>query len=314
MCWLRRLFAGTLDGSFGGVRMKIRLLGTGTPTPSLKRMSSGYMVTMGDDTLLFDHGTGAHHRLLEAGTAATDVTHLFLTHLHYDHCIDYARLVLTRWDQGTEHLPDLKVFGPEGTAEMTERLFSESGVFNLDLTARTSHEGSLAFYEARGGTLPRPWPKPDVRELRSGDTVEGDGWRIGVQSVLHHQPYLHCFGYRIDTPDGSLTYSGDSGPCKGMEVLAQDCDVMIHMTHYISGTALNPNNEKTSSGHKEVAALAAKANVKTVVVSHVTEQMDVPGVRERLLREMGEIYSGNIIWGEDLMEIPVDGPRPAKLL
>ncbi len=294
--------------------MKIQLLGTGTPTPSLKRMSSGYLVTAGDDTILFDHGTGAHHRFLETGKKPTDVTHLFLTHLHYDHCIDYARLVLTRWDQGTHDLPELKVFGPEGTADMTERLFSDSGVFDRDLTARTSHEGSLAFYEARGGTLPRLRPQPKVRELRSGDQVEGNGWTVSAQSVIHHQPYLHCFGYRIETPDGSLAYSGDSGPCKGMEVLAQDCDVMIHMTHYISGTALNPNNEKTSSGHLEVAKLAAKANVKTCVVSHVTEQMDVPGVRERLLKEMADIYSGNIIWGEDLMEIPLEGPKPAKLL
>ena len=30
--------------------MKITLLGTGTPTPSLKRMSSGYMVEVGSDT------------------------------------------------------------------------------------------------------------------------------------------------------------------------------------------------------------------------------------------------------------------------
>ena len=50
------------------------------------------------------------------------------------------------------------------------------------------------------------------------------------------------------------------------------------------------------------------------MVSHVTEQMDVPGVRERLINEMAAVYSGNIIWGEDLMEIPVDDPRPAKLL
>ena len=99
-----------------------------------------------------------------------------------------------------------------------------------------------------------------------------------------------------------------------MEVLTQDCYVMIHMTHYISGTQLNPIDAKTSSGHMEVATLAAKANVKTVVVSHVTEQMDVPGVRERLINEMAGGYSGNIIWGEDLMEIPVDDPRPVKLL
>ena len=35
--------------------MRITLLGTGTPTPSLKRMSAGYMVRTGDDVILFVH-------------------------------------------------------------------------------------------------------------------------------------------------------------------------------------------------------------------------------------------------------------------
>ena len=47
--------------------MRITLLGTGTPAPSLKRQSSGYLIDVGGDVLVFDHGAGAHHRLLEAG-------------------------------------------------------------------------------------------------------------------------------------------------------------------------------------------------------------------------------------------------------
>jgi len=66
-------------------------------------------------------------------------------------------------------------------------------------------------------------------------------------------------------------------------------------------------------GHRELAALGAKAGVKTIVITHVTEQIDQPGVRERVLREMGELYQGNLIFGEDLMEIPVRGPVAAKL-
>lgn len=42
-------------------------------------------------------------------------------------------------------------------------------------------------------------------------------------------------------------------------------------------------------GHRELAALGEKAGVKTIVISHVTEQIDQPGVRERVLREMSEI-------------------------
>ena len=67
-------------------------------------------------------------------------------------------------------------------------------------------------------------------------------------------------------------------------------------------------------GHIELARLGAKAKVKTLVISHVTEQIDQPGVRERVVREMAEIYSGNIIFGEDMLEIPVKGPAAAKLL
>ena len=40
---------------------------------------------------------------------------------------------------------------------------------------------------------------------------------------------------------------------------------------------------------------------------------DVPGVKERLIREMAEIYPGNLFFGEDLMEIPVQPPAPRKL-
>ena len=294
--------------------MDITLLGTGTPTPSLKRMSSGYMVAVGEDTLLFDHGPGAHQRMLEAGQDAVDVTHVFFSHLHYDHCLDYARLVLTHWDQGAGQIPELKVYGPEYTARMSELLFAKDGVFAPDLTARTEYPGSLAVYEARGGTLPRPWPAPEVQEIRSGDVIDGGAWTVTVQSVVHQQPYLHCFGFRLDTEDGSFVYSGDTGPCKGMERLAKDCDVLVHMCHYISGTALNAGMQKGSSGHMEIANLAATANVGTLVVSHVTEQMDVPGVRERLLQEIGSVYSGNVIWGEDLMQIPLKGPAPKKLL
>ena len=67
-------------------------------------------------------------------------------------------------------------------------------------------------------------------------------------------------------------------------------------------------------GHRELAQLGAEANVGTVVLSHVTEQIDQPGVRERVLRDMSEIYKGNLIFGEDLMEVPVKGPAAAKLM
>jgi ribonuclease Z len=277
-------------------------------------MCAGYVVEIGGDVLVFDHGFGAHHRLLELGIPATRVTHFFCSHLHYDHMGDYPRLLLTRWDQGAGKIPDLRVFGPPPIRQVTKALFEEGGAFWPDLVARTEHMCSVSLYHARGGVGRREKPSPAVTEMRPNDTVEGNGWTVKAVGVAHFGPQLVSYGYRLDSPEGSFVYSGDSGPCASMEKLASGCDVLVHMCHYLSGTQLCEEFAESCMGHKELARLGKKAKVKTLVISHVTEQIDQPGVRERLLREMAEIYDGNLVFGDDLMEVPVKGPAAAKLL
>ena len=293
--------------------MRIRLLGTGTPTPSLKRMSPGYLVEVGQRKILFDCGPGAYHRLLEAGVKPTEITDIFFTHLHYDHCLDYIRLLMTRWDQGAGRIPELNVHGPVHTARMTELIVGESGIFGPDLAARTELPMSQGVFVARGGTLPRTKPRPVVREIKSDDVIRCGEFTVRARAVIHAQPILDCFAYRLEAEGASFVYSGDAGPCKAMEELARDCDVLVHMCHFISGTALNREFDKRNMGHRELARLGQRANVRNLVASHITEQMDVPGVKERLIREMAEIYPGNLFFGEDLMEIPVQPPAPRKL-
>src|SRR5688572_23316866 len=272
--------------------MRIRLLGTGTPTPSLKRMSSGYLVETAQRKVLFDFGPGTYHRLLEAGVRPTQITDVFFTHLHYDHCLDYVRLLMTHWDQGAGRIPDLNVYGPTHLARMTELIVGADGIFGPDLAARTQLRMSQDVFVARGGTLPRKLPQPVVREISSGEKIQCDGFTVEARAVLHAQPFLECFGYRLEAEGASFAYSGDAGPCKAMEDLARNADVMVHMCHFISGTALNAEFEKRNGGHLEIARLAQAAGVRNLVASHITEQMDVPGVRERLIREMSEIFKG----------------------
>lgn len=200
--------------------MKIVLLGTGTPAPSLRRAGSSYLVDLGESVLLFDAGPGACRRLMEAGYRATDVTHMVFSHLHYDHCLDYAQLVLTRWDQGAGRIPELEVVGPAHTARMTGLLFDADGVFGPDLAARTRLEPSIQVYEARGGVRPRRGPAPAVREIGNGSVVEGAGWTLKAAAVPHAQPWLDCFGFRLDAPGGSFAYSGDCGPSRSFARLA----------------------------------------------------------------------------------------------
>ena len=54
--------------------------------------------------------------------------------------------------------------------------------------------------------------------------------------------------------------------------------------------------------HRELAELAQAARVRNLVPLHVTAQFDRPGMRERVIREVCEIFEGNVHFGEDLME------------
>ena len=293
--------------------MRIRLLGTGTPTPSLKRASAGYLVETDRRKILFDFGPGAYNRMLEAGVRAVDVTDVFLTHLHYDHCLDVIRLVMTRWDQGAGRIPDLKVYGPPPIARMTEQLFGADGIYGPDIRARVEHRSSLDVYEARGGTVPRRRPAPVVTEIHAGSVVEGEGWKITVGHAQHVQPYLECLALRIDTKEGSICYSGDSGPHDAIVELATGCDLLIHMNHHFSGTEPTPAYRAAVGSHRDNAATASKAGVKTLVLTHLLAQIDQPGVREQIVHEIQQVFQGRVIWGEDLMRLTPAGSQLANI-
>lgn len=285
----------------------ITLLGTGTPAPSLKRAGSGYLVEVGNDKIVLDHGTDAHHRLLQTGCRAVDITHAFFTHLHYDHCIDYPRLVLQRWDQGADKIPDLLVYGPPPIKRMTEQLFGQDGVYGPDIRARIEHQSSIDVFTARGGKAPRKRPAPQVREIKAGDVITGNGWTLRVGRATHVQPYLECLAFRIDAPDGSVCYTGDSGKSDEIVELAKGCDILIHMNHYFSGTAPSPAYRAACGNHKDNAEVAQRAGVKTLVLTHLLAQIDQPRLREQIVHEIQQTFTGKVVWGEDLMQLDFKG-------
>lgn len=294
--------------------MKIHLLGTGTPAPSLKRQSSGYLVQIGDDVIVLDHGPGAQHRLLEAGYEPTDVTHLFLSHLHYDHIMDYPRLLIQRWDMGAGKIPELEVFGPPPLRKLTERIIGPDGFLGPDIDARLNHQASKDVFEFRGGALPRQPPRPVVKELVKGDVVEADQWKLTVGEARHVQPFLECLAYRLESEAGTLVYSGDSGGVpESMIELAREADVLIHMCHFPTGLEKSAAYREATGSHMDVAAIAARAKVKLLVLTHMIALMDRPGVKERVLSEMRAVYDGPVILGEDLMEVPISVEYPHRV-
>ena len=285
--------------------VELILLGTGTPAPLQHRAGASFLVTLGEEALLFDCGPGCVRRLIDKGMSPTRIAGLFLTHLHYDHCVDYAYLNLVRWDQGSGRIPELAVWGPPPLAHMTERLLGTDGAFGPDLAARTEHPGSHFIYEMRGGKMPRQRPAPVVTEVANGEVIEGEGWQVRVAEVVHCQPQLTCLGYRLETPECSIAFSGDTAPGERLTELARGADALVHMCHFINGVVTDERLTACCSGHLDAARTAREAGVDTLVMVHTTEQLEKPGVRERVLYEAGSIFGGRIVFGEDLLEVPL---------
>jgi hypothetical protein len=66
-------------------RLRVTLLGTGTPTPSVDRFGACTLIEAGARKLLFDAGRGCVIRLDQVHMPWRELTDVFLTHLHADH-------------------------------------------------------------------------------------------------------------------------------------------------------------------------------------------------------------------------------------
>ena len=154
--------------------------------------------------------------------------------------------------------------------------------------------------------MPRTPPTPVAREVAHGDTISGSGWRLDVAEVVHVQPQLTCLAYRIETAEGeTIVFGGDTAPTAALTDLSRDADVLLHMCHFINGAIEDPRLTSCCSGHLDAAHTAADAGVKTLVLVHLTEMMETPGVRERLLGEIAQIFAGQVIFSEDLLDVPL---------
>lgn len=278
--------------------MKLTILGSGSPEAYARRASSGYLVEVAGQRILFDCGGGVFDRLLQAGLLPSDIDVLFFSHLHSDHMMDYARLVHAAWDEGGK---PLRVFGPAPIAQITRKYFGKDGVLAHDLVARTELKGSQEVWVARGGTLPRPWPAPEVTEIAPGFVFEGDGWTLRSCEVPHAQPHLTCMGFSLDADGRKFVYSGDAGITNAFETFLNGADLLLHWCYRSSEqTDVSDFYLSVAPSPVEIAAMAARNGVGRLVLTHFRKYMDEPARFARALKELADGFPGPASIAEDL--------------
>ncbi len=280
--------------------MKITLLGTGSPEAYARRASSGYLVEIGEDVILLDCGGGVYDRLLQSGRLPSDITHLFFTHLHTDHMMDYARLVHGAWDEGGA---PLKVWGPAPLAEINKRYFGLDGALAYDLRARTELPQSKEVWLARGGEIPRAWPNPRIVEIAPGFTHEGEGWRLTSCRATHAQPFLECMAFRIEAGGKSFVYSGDTGLNDEVSMLSQNADLLLHWCYRLDGAEATEAMKEMTPTPSEIGKMASEAGVKRLLLTHFRKMMDSEESHAQALRSLAEAFAGPSGVAKDLQVI-----------
>jgi ribonuclease Z len=237
-------------------RMRIRFLGTGTPTPDPQRCGSGTAIVFGPASgwLLIDCGPGIARRVLEARLDLCGLAGVLLTHHHSDHVSDLANLAISRFIAGAPTA--LRVVAAEGPCvEFASRC--------LD-----AFDDSAFYSQRRANVSIRPELDIVPFAATNEPTVVHQDGQITARAVLvDHGPMEAAVGYRICTDSATVAISGDTAVCPGVRLLADGADVLVHqalLSDSVSRSALAWNASARSVGE-----LAQDAGVKHLVLTHL---------------------------------------------
>ena len=253
--------------------MRLTVLGKSPSWQDADGACSGYLLEEDGTTVLLDCGNGVFSKLRRYRDY-TKVDAVVLSHLHADHFLDlvpfsYALTYaprqqptpVDRWP-GTDKPARPQLHAPHGATEFFRRVVGAWG--NEDLIEN-------AF---------------EIKEFEPDSVIEIGSMRFRFQDVPH---FTETFAIDISSTNGGgrITYGADCSPNDELVEFARDTDLLI-----VEATL--PRPERTGiRGHltpAEAAEHASRANVRRVLLTHVSDELDELWVRKCACR----VFSGPV--------------------
>ena len=255
--------------------------GTAGSVPSARRGMPALLVRRGAERILIDCGEGTQRQLLQAG-GLSDVTDVFITHLHVDHWLGLPGMLQTFSMRDRERA--LTIHGPNGLDELMRsmrRIYGrltfpvdvvelEAGESvrrdDLEIQAINVRHRVLAFgyvlaEDARPGRFDADLaeslgvtPGPDFGRLQRGEVVAG----------VHPEQVIG------PARDGrKVVVSGDTAPCETLAIAAHGADLLVHEATFGEEDA----ERARLTGHStaaQAARIAADAEVRLLALTHIS--------------------------------------------
>jgi ribonuclease BN (tRNA processing enzyme) len=296
----------------------IVFLGThGGPGVDLGRAMTGVAVLVDGTPYLVDCGYGVVRNLFASGLGYQRIDNVFFSHLHNDHTLDLPALLSLQWTSNKMKPTD--VYGPYGTQAMVE---GAKAFFAADVGIRDADEGrtldpnkQFHGYDLAATEKPARVYKDDNVEVHS---IENAHYPERSKAQM---PY-RSVGYRFDTKQRSVVFSGDTAYTKNLVELARGADVYVSeimsQATYDTMEARakeeikkgNPTNiwrhvAETHSTPGDVGRTAREAKVKTLVLYHLLPGTMAEGRLEFPISDfidgVRKEFDGEVIVSSDLM-------------
>jgi ribonuclease Z len=287
-------------------------LGTSASAPSVNRNLPAILVKHDEFRFLVDCGEGTQRQILQAGIGFKRLNRILITHGHLDHILGLAGLISTllRW----ETIDTLEIYGGKAALNRINDLIYgvvlrgnhspfdlalvpvEEGVIidekEFTVTAiPVQHRGpdNFGYLFQEKGRYPFIPEKAEALEIPSGpwrrDLVNGkaitlpDGRKISPEQVLGD--------YKAGT---RMVVLGDIAETDSLITYCDQADALVTEATYLETEA----EMAQQFGHmtaRRSAELAAKANVKQLILTHLSRRY-----RERdVLAEAQAIFPNTVI-------------------
>ena len=252
--------------------MRLTTIGTGTASPSPRRVSSGHLVEAGGVRLLMDCGSGVVHRMAALGIRWQEVTHVALTHFHNDHVGDLPTLIFAwRYGDLPPRSAPVTVLGPAGTAALLDGLAS-----------------------ALGPWVREPGFPLEVREVAPDERVAlGEDVALEVAKVPHT---AESVGYAVVAGGRRLVYTGDTGYDETVGAWAHGCDLLL--TECSLPAAMGMEIHLTP---EQCGRLARVAKARRLALTHFYPPVERTDVRAAVAGEYdGPVHLAHDGWTMEL--------------
>ena len=266
---------------------KLIVLGTASQVPTRLRNQTGFFLKWNSRGFVFDPGEGFQRQMVHYSVSASEITKIFITHFHGDHCLGLPGIVQRISLDKVKHT--VEIYYPASGQEYYERLtqasiffnqaklkpcpiFSEGIVFEdkslLIHAIPLEHPVNVLGYRIREKDSVTMLPQKLAAKKIEGSNIktlkEKGEIRIHGQTIYVSQVSVPKAGW-------SMAFIMDTRFCRNAIKLARDVDLLVCEATYLS------EDKQTAEKHghltaAQAATIAKEARSGKVVLSHFSQR------------------------------------------